>query len=232
MAEATAAVSSTRLGEAPYKVTLDSGKLADRIVAEAEPGSPHATDVVCVGRAPASVTVRTADPVKASELVVASPALSVGYRNDPELTAEKFRDGELMTGDIGFIRDGDVFVVGREDDMLSVAGRKVYAREVEDAIGALDGTYPGGCSIVDVPAGRETRLVLLLEASEGAADHRELATSAARIAASSAGMPLHECLVVEPGTLPRTSTGKIQRFRCRQLVRGDDIPALTRVKLR
>ncbi|HEX8743554.1 MAG TPA: AMP-binding protein [Thermoleophilaceae bacterium] len=232
LAEATAGVTAIGRDECPSSIAVDARRLADRELEEVAPGSDGAVEVVCVGRPPSGVTMRTVEPEGISEIVLSAPSLASGYCGDPELTARRFRDGELHTGDLGFMRDGRLYVVGREDDVLSIAGRKVYARDVEAEIAALDGARRGGCAIVDVPSERETRLVLMLELAGDGADPPVLAANAARVAARRAGMPIHECILLERGALPKTPTGKLQRFRCRQLVQGDDIPAVARVRLR
>jgi acyl-CoA synthetase (AMP-forming)/AMP-acid ligase II len=167
-----------------------------------------------------------------TEIEVASPSLASGYFADPARTAERFQDGFFRTGDLGFLRDGRLYVVGRHDDMISVAGRNVYAREIETAVDRLPSVRTGCTTIVDVPDGPGTRLVMLTELRDGAGDYAQLTASAARIATATAGVSLSECVFLPKGMLPKTPSGKIQRFRCRQLVSAQTLEPLARVSVR
>lgn len=93
-----------------------------------------------------------------------SPGISIGYLDAPNLTAERFGPDGLRTGDLGFANDGHPFLTGRQDDLMSVAGRNIFAQDIEQTLAGVTGVRPGACSVVDV-AGRETpRLVAVIEA--------------------------------------------------------------------
>ncbi|MEY2513301.1 MAG: hypothetical protein QOJ89_659, partial [bacterium] len=148
---------------------------------------------------------------------------------DHERTAQRFGNGVLRTGDLGFMRDGQLYVVGRMDDMISVAGRNIYAREIEAAVDLLP-TVRSGCStIVDIPDGASSRLVMLMELRDGDGDYEQITSTVARIAMSKAGVGLGECVFMPKGGLPKTPSGKIQRFRCRQMLTADTLEPVARV---
>lgn len=233
LAEATLVVAATGVEERPSALLVDSVALADGVIRELDPASERATPIVAVGRSCRGTAVSFEEPGRLSEIHVSSPSLSMGYFGDAEKTAERFRDGRFVTGDLGFERDGQLYVVGRSDDVLCVGGRNVYAREIESAVDALDGVRRGCSTIVDVEAGENgfARLVMLLELRDEAADHRALAAAAARTATAKAGITLNECVFLDKGTLPKTPSGKIQRFRCRQLLAGDRLEPIARVEL-
>jgi fatty-acyl-CoA synthase len=195
---------------------------------------PAATHIVSVGRPIAGVDIRLGRPSGLAEIRVASPSLFSGYYREPGLTNDRLRDGEVWTGDIGFFSDGDLHVVGRSDDVIAVGGRNVYAREIEAAVGALPPVRSGCCTIVDVPTERGARLVMLLELRDSAASGAfdEVATAASQTAITKAGVDIDECLFLEQGALPKTPTGKVQRFRCRELVRTERIEPLAQVSTR
>lgn len=229
MAEATLAVTSVGLTDVPSRLAIDGVALGagEIVLADDETG----TEVVSAGRPCAGVEVRMADPRRLSEIHVRSTSLASGYFGDPRATAERFVDGELATGDLGFMRDGELYVVGRSDDVLSVAGRKVYAREIEAAVDLLEAVRRGCSTIVDL-GGEERGLVLLLELEDESADCRGLAAEASRTAKAKAGVLLDECVFLPRGALPKTPSGKIQRFRCRHLLVSDGLEPLARIELK
>jgi fatty-acyl-CoA synthase len=231
MAEATLALTATPAREAPRRVVLDAVALADGELRELDPSDPVATSIVSAGRPCAGVELVGAGGERVSELRVRSPSLASGYLSEPQLTRERFRDGELVTGDLGFVRDGHLYPVGRVDDVISVAGRNVYAREIETAVDMLAGVRRGCSTIVEQRDGARARLTLLLESGEGGGDYRALADSAASVAMAKAAVPLDECVFLERGSLPKTPSGKIQRHRCRQMLAEDSLSPLARISL-
>jgi fatty-acyl-CoA synthase len=163
---------------------------------------------------------------------VRSPSLASGYYRDPLETAARFRDGELASGDLGFLHDGELYLVGRSDDVLSVAGRNVYAREIEAAVDLFEAVRSGCSTLIDVGSESRSRLVMLLELKDGETDYRGLALAASRTARRKAGVLIDECVFLPRGALPKTPSGKIQRFRCRQMLAGEELDPLERVALR
>jgi fatty-acyl-CoA synthase len=229
LAEATLAVSATPVRDAPRTIALDADELADGNLREVGPEDPRATLLVSAGRPCRGVSVRTCDASRLSEVCVRSPSLSLGYHEDPRGTRARFRDGELFTGDLGLMRDGQLFVVGRLDDILQVGGRNVYAAEIESAMSALEGVRAGCCVIVG--GERSGGLVALAEVRGEGLDFGELATGMARVASRTAGVTLAECLFLPRGTLPKTPSGKVQRYRAHTLARDGDFEPLARVPL-
>jgi fatty-acyl-CoA synthase len=232
MAEATLVVTAVGLEEAPSYRCVDYVALADGEIRELEEGAESATLIVSAGRPCSGVEVRTSVASGLSEIKVRSQSLAEGYYRDPVRSAERFVEGELATGDLGFMRDGELFVVGRSDDMVSVAGRKVYAGEIEAAVDRLAPVRSGCSTIIDIGGEDRARLVMLLELKDEAADCRSLASAVSRAARAKAGILLDECIFLKRGALPKTPSGKIQRFRCRQLLVSEDFAPLARVRLR
>jgi len=229
LAEATLAVTATPTDAAPRERTVDAAALADGELRAADVGDASATTLVSLGPPCRGVALRFPQADRVSELHVRSPSLFSGYYAEPERTRERLRDGELATRDLGFLHDGELYVVGRTDDMLSVSGRNVYTSEIEAAVSALDGVRHGCCTIVDLPGRRAPHLALLVELRDGHDRFEAIAAAAARTATAKAGVNLSECVFLARGTLPKTPTGKIQRFRCRELLLSGRLPALRRV---
>ncbi|MBQ1121042.1 AMP-binding protein [Streptomyces sp. B15] len=233
MAEATLAVASSPTGQDPVTRSFEAAALVDGEVVEVADDAPGATQLVSNGPPLPGVTVTTQEPGRVSQLLVSSPSLASGYLGDPERTAERFRDGVLHTGDLGFVHKGEVYFVGRADDLISVGGRNVYTSEIESAIEALGPVRKGCSALVDVADGGISRLVLLLEPKRRSDDFRLIAGRAATVAREKSGIALAECVFVERGHLPRTPSGKIQRFRCRAALGpdGGELKTLARVPL-
>jgi len=123
------------------------------------------------------------------------------------------------TGDLGFTLDGDLFLCGRAKDVLILRGCKYAPPHIEAALVGVEGIRPGCVAAVGVPFrdGRAERLVVLAERARGADRGRdtELSERARRRIASATGLPC-ELEILEPGTLPRTSSGKIRRSEARR----------------
>lgn len=220
LAEATLAVTACPLHEAPRHITVDSIALADHLVCEVDPGEARATRIVSSGVPCPGVELPGLGVDVVGEIRVRSPSLATGYYGETQRSRERFVDGELRTADIGFARDGHLYPVGRVDDVISISGRKVYAREIEAAVDSLDGVRSGCTTMIERQILGRPRLALLMEIGRGNTDFRSLAEEAATIAMSKAAVPLDECLFLKKGTLPKTPSGKIQRYRCRQLLEG------------
>lgn len=232
MAEATLVVTAVGVDEMPSYRCVDYVALADGEIREVDEDAESATLIVSAGRPCFGVEVRMAAAQGLSEIKVRSQSLAEGYYRDPVRSTERFSGGELATGDLGFMRGGELFVVGRADDMVSVAGRKVYAGEIEAAVDRLAPVRSGCSTIIDIGGEDRARLVILLELKDEGADCRSLAAEVSRAARAKAGILLDECIFLTKGALPKTPSGKIQRFRCRQLVVTENLTPLARVRLR
>jgi fatty-acyl-CoA synthase len=205
LAEAVLTVAITPLGRGP--------------LLEADPEGRAMTSA---GRALPGVELEVTGGSRVGEIVVRSPSLANGYLGRPELTAARFTDRGLRTGDHGLLRDGELFVVGREDDLMSVAGRNVYARDIELALAGLPGVRPGGCAVVDLPAGAAPRLVAVLEPRDTGGDLRTLARHISSASVEAVGVGIDECVFLPRGSFPKTPSGKLQRHRCRAIASGHE----------
>ncbi len=232
LAEAVLGVTMKELGTRPRMIAADAealvnGQLELREDSQDKNSHGGVTRLVSTGRPLRGVEIAIRGG-EVGEICVSSPALAAGYAGDPETTSERFVDGEIRTRDIGFMLDGELYVNGRLDDMINLGGRNIWARDIEVAICAEAPLKPGSCALVAVEDGSRQRLVLIAEPSIGAKDLGDVARSASRIAYAQAGVSVDECLLVAPGTVPKTPSGKIQRYRCRALATSDDLEPLMR----
>jgi 1-acyl-sn-glycerol-3-phosphate acyltransferase len=149
------------------------------------------------------------------------PSATRGYWRAPELTARLFHDGWLDTGDRAYAVDGEVFVTGRVKDIVIRGGRNLYPQEIEEAVGAVPGVRKGCVAVfgrADSRSGTE-RLVVLAEANpRHARDPAALRDAVARAVVDAIGEPADEVILAPPHTVLKTSSGKVRRSACRELV--------------
>jgi acyl-CoA synthetase (AMP-forming)/AMP-acid ligase II len=143
------------------------------------------------------------------------PSLMTGYVGQPEATARALRDGWLDTGDLGFLGEGELYLVGRAKDILILRGRNHDPHDVEHAAAAVPGARPG-CAVavshLEEGAASERLLVFVEHARAAAAQARhELRESVRRAVLERIGLDADEVVVLAPGSLPRTSSGKLRR---------------------
>ncbi len=221
LAEAVLAVTMTPVGEGPTILRLDRRALEDGEVEVAPSAAPaNATvELVSAGYPLPGNRVKIIPGDKAvGEIVVSTSSAAAGYLGAPAATAERFGADGLRTCDLGFVQDGRLYVTGCSDDLMVVAGRNVYARDIEAAVAGIPGLRAGGCSIVDVHNDGLPRLTALIEPSANHPDFGVMAGDVAAAARAAVGVTIDQCVFLEPGRLPKTPSGKVQRFRCRELV--------------
>jgi acyl-CoA synthetase (AMP-forming)/AMP-acid ligase II len=159
------------------------------------------------------------------EIVVSGQTLASGYHRNPDATRVRFRDGELWTGDLGVMRDGELYVIGRTDDVLIVGGRNVHVTEIEAALGDERGVRKGNCALVDVPGQGGACVALVAELDGDAGDTNELSLRLGKTSMERAGLPIDRYVFLAKGAFPKTPSGKQQRYRCRAIAQRPDIAA-------
>jgi acyl-CoA synthetase (AMP-forming)/AMP-acid ligase II len=146
-------------------------------------------------------------------IMVAGPSITRGYFANPELTAQLLRDGWLDTGDLGFIHAGELYITGRKKDLIIIRGRNIAPQEIE----ALAAGTPGlrtGCIIAGglfVEGEGEQLIVLAEQDARSERPPEELAADIHARILEGIGLAPRTIDVLEPGTLPRTSSGKLRR---------------------
>jgi acyl-CoA synthetase (AMP-forming)/AMP-acid ligase II len=161
-------------------------------------------------------------PGEVGEIVVRTPAAMRGYYRDPAATARAFRSGWLHTGDLGYREpDGFLFVVGRQKNLLIVRGENLMPSDVESVVDQVAGVrYSAAVGVASDRLGTQ-RLVVVAEAREPEAGP-EAASALVRAIVSAVrgirGFRPSRVLVVRPGTIPKTTSGKIQHARLAAMV--------------
>lgn len=148
------------------------------------------------------------------------PSTTSGYYRNPEATRALFHEDWLDSGDRGYIADGEVYITGRAKDVIIRAGRNVYPYELEEAIGGVDGIRRGCVAVFggSDPASGTERLVVVAETRDtDAAVRSALRRRIEELTAELLGMPADDVVVASPGTVLKTSSGKIRRVALREL---------------
>ncbi|NYI97144.1 acyl-CoA synthetase (AMP-forming)/AMP-acid ligase II [Streptomonospora nanhaiensis] len=243
LAEATILVSATPPGARPRVFACDRRELAKgQAVPAAEGSGDAARAVVECGTAwgqefavvdPA--TLIGLPPRHVGEIWARGPAVTAGYHGSPAATAEVYgrRRADaapnepadwLRTGDLGFVDDGHLFVVGRLKDLVIIDGRNHHPADLEATVaaapGAAEALRRGHAAAVPVDDGEGEYLVVIAERAEGVVldelAERRLAARVRTAIAERHGVGVHSLVLVDAGTLPKTSSGKLRRAECRE----------------
>jgi fatty-acyl-CoA synthase len=195
---------------------------SERYAAPADPDAPNAREFVRLGRAVPGLETRIVDPSdgrplgdrEVGELEIRGTSVTPGYYKNPEATAALFHDGWMRTGDLAYLLEGELVVCGRIKDVIIIGGRNVFPEDIERAVGEVEGVRAGNVIAFGVEGakGKEHMVVVAETRGDDLDDVRKLVHHRAM---EIAGAPPHDVVLVGPGTLPKTSSGKLQRSLCR-----------------
>lgn len=237
MAEATLFIAGGTPGQVREPLCVDAEALSRHEVRDA--AGPTGALLVGCGRTSEGHELRIVDPDsgvvlpdgRVGELWCRGPSVAAGYWGLPERSAATFgatgADGTgpwMRTGDLGFLRDGELYLTGRLKDLIIVRGRNHYPGDIEATVQASDDCYrPNGAAAFTVPDGPEHQLIVVAEVDRqrmhgfGPRQRDELLMKARRSVSDLHGLRLHELVFIRPATLPKTSSGKVRRTHCRDL---------------
>jgi acyl-CoA synthetase (AMP-forming)/AMP-acid ligase II len=238
LAENTLKVSGDAVDRPPHALGLSAAALGEGRVAvvgnrDAEP----VIDVVSCGVIEPGTPVRIVDPVtgrlsapdRVGEIRVGGPSVAAGYLGRPEESEAVFRariadapeEGPfLRTGDLGFVREGELFVTGRLKDVLVVKGRNHYPQDVEHTVErGHEALHPSCAAAFSVEDGTRESLVLVVEV-DGRALRAAGADGVVRAVREAVllehRLKVDDVVLIRRGTLPRTTSGKVRRSTCRE----------------
>ena len=230
LAEATLAVSLMPPGEGIRLELVEESELAGAGTGALERPRRYRAVVNCGKPVEGmEIEIRDADgdPLvdrSIGKLWVRGASIMVGYFRDPESTAACLVDGWLDTGDMGYMSNGYVFIVGRAKDMIIINGRNHWPQDIEWAVEQLPGFKSGDIAAFAItgPSGEETPAVLVHCRISDAGERSRLRDDIReRVRAITGITPVVE--LVPPRTLPRTSSGKLSRTKARNLYLSGEI---------
>ena len=211
----------------------------DRIAVPVVVDESHQDDVTVrrlplLGHAVPGLEMKIVDPMTretlpervVGELFLRGTSVTPGYYKRPEATASMFHEGWLCTGDLAYLLNGELVICGRIKDVIIVGGRNVFPEDIERAVGELDGVRAGNVIAfgVDGYKGKETVIVVAeVKAEDLTAVRRAIHHSALEVS----GLPPRDIMLVRPGTLPKTSSGKLQRAKCRESYLAGELELLS-----
>ena len=202
----------------------------ERYAAPVDPEAGGVRHLAILGRPVHGLEVRVVDPVtgdvlkdrEVGELEIQGTSVTPGYYKRPDANADLFHDGWLRTGDLAYLVDGEMVMCGRIKDMIIVGGRNVYPEDIERALADVSGVRAGNVIAfgVDGSAGKEGLVVVAESRSD---DPVEVRRSVAERVRTAVGLPAKDIVLVEPGSLPKTSSGKLQRSLCKLRYLGAEL---------
>jgi fatty-acyl-CoA synthase len=194
---------------------------------------PESVKWVSVGRAIPGHEVRVVDPDHGpergdlpvevpdrtiGEVMIHGPSLMKGYYRQPGITAEALRDGWFCSGDLGFMDGNRLFITGRSKDLIIKGGRNYHPQDIEAAASSVDGVRPGCVCAFGVPhieQGTEEIVLLAETRARSAKKQRSVLREIKKTVQRDAGCSPDQIILVPPGYVAKTSSGKIQRYLCR-----------------
>lgn len=155
------------------------------------------------------------------QVVARGPSITAGYFENPEASAEGWKDGWLQTGDLGYFAEGALYICGRIKDLIIIRGANHYPQDIEWAVGDLEGVRRGNvCAFSVMKDGTEE---LIVSAEAGRADAERLREEIPRVVRQSFGLVPADVVLTRVGTLPKTSSGKTQRRKTRAMYENGEL---------
>jgi len=148
------------------------------------------------------------------EIALLSDCMLTGYYNRDDLTQKAFHKGWYLTGDLGYMVDGEVYVIGRKKDLIIVGGKNIYPQDLESLANQLPGVHPGrvvAFGIFNLELGTE-EVVIVAEVDDTQPETRQrIADQIRRRVTKDSAIALHYVQIVDPKWILKTSSGKIAR---------------------
>ena len=230
LAEAGLGVTFTELDDLPRFTEFSRAGLWNGGTAHPGPGRR----IVSVGRALPGVEVAIFDDQEqqvpenqVGRIWAKGPSITKGYWESPELTANMIHGEWLDSGDLGFFHEGELYIAGRAKDLIIIRGRNYAPQEFEELLLDVEGVRKGcAVAVSTVIEGEGEQLIILAEMDPRSkrAEEEIMAEINHRILTGLSLKP-RDVELLEPGTLPRTSSGKLRRSEAlRQFLAGELVP--------
>lgn len=235
LAEATLAVATGFKGDAPKFLSLSAKAIQVNRVDLVEPEAEDSVKLVACGQPISGSRVAIVDPLtltevepdQIGEIWVMGESVAAGYVDLPELTAATFEarlaNGEgpfLRTGDLGFLKNGELYISGRSKDLIIIRGRNHWPQDLEMTVEqAVPAMFRADTSAAfSVELNNEERLVVTAEVRPGhpAFEVEQVVESVRRAVAERHDLNLYELVLLKRDSLPKTTSGKVRRQATRQ----------------
>ena len=248
LAEATLLVSGGSEHDTPVIRWLDRDALGEHRVVDADPDAARTVSIVSCGRPRGGQRIVIVDPEtrrrrgadEVGEIWLAGPSVASGYRGKPEDTEKAFgaylsdtREGPfLRTGDLGFVHDDELFITGRCKDLIIVAGNHYYPNDIEASVQSCHPVLlagRGAAFAVTSESGTAEQLVVVQEVARQRireSDLPHLVGAAGAALSKHHGVVPQRIVLVDQLTIPTTSSGKIQRGKCREMLLDGELEPL------
>lgn len=245
MSETTAKIMTEPPERSPARfVTVDPAAYERGEVAVVADGTPGGLEIASNGTSVLDTEVRVVDPHtratlgpdRVGELWVSGTTVAQGYFGNPEATEQTFRattaEGEgpfFRTGDLGFVHEGEIYLSGRLKDVVIIRGQNHHPQDLEHSVARAHPALRPNCAAAFGVSGAEgEQLVLVTEVDPSRIDGPERVFGALREAIGDHGVAPASLVLLPPRTLPKTSSGKIQRGLARAQFLAGELPALHR----
>jgi acyl-CoA synthetase (AMP-forming)/AMP-acid ligase II/acyl carrier protein len=241
LAESTLLAAGPDYREEPHILPVNRAALAEHRVAPAcgEPDAMIQRLVSCGAPMP-DHTIVIVEPDKTTEvakgevgeILIQGPSVTQGYWNCPAETEQVFgaevpgRQAKfLRTGDLGFFRDGELFVTGRVKDVIIIRGRNHYPQDIEQSAEEAHQAVLPGAAFALADEGRGERLVVVhqIDRQFRGADHQEIIQAIRRAIVEQHELDPYAIVLIRQTSLPITSSGKVQRTLCREQYLADEL---------
>ncbi len=226
MAENVFGVTQSGLARQPQVEEIDrEAFMIERVARPASNGRP-AMKMMSSGRPLKNTRIRILDEKGRDvnervigEIALHSDCMLTGYYNRPEITKKAFLDGWYLTGDYGYLSDGEVFVSGRKKDMIIVGGKNVYPQDLESLTYEVPGVHAGrsvAFGIFDEEQGTEEVVIIAEVDSDDPAHQDRIADEIRQHVTKNSAIALRHVKVVGPKWILKTSSGKTARAANRE----------------
>lgn len=234
LAEATLLVSGGPKNRGLRFKNLEKTSLDNHEIKFSEKSNEGTKEVVSCGKIGEGIDVKIVDPKsleectnqKIGEIWISSQGVAKGYWNNPTVSDSTFRsylsnngDGPfLRTGDLGFISESELYVVGRLKNLIIIDGKNHYPHDIESIIeSSHPAVFPGGSAVFSIDENGKEKVIAVAEIQHRMLDSLEELKKAVR---NSVGknydLPIADIIITSPGQIPRTTSGKIKHFECRK----------------
>lgn len=245
MAESTLLATGGKAGAGVRYLDVDADTLAAHRPAPADEKSRQRTRLVSCGVSVEGQDLRIVDPSNQTvlaenhvgEIWLRGPHIAPAYWGKPEVTEQTMRAslGEgggpwLRTGDLGFLREGELYVTGRIKDVVIIRGKNHYPQDIERTVELCHpALQAGACSVFALPVDGVERLGLAVEVQRMALKALagdEVVAAIRRAVMEEHELTVHAIALLRPVTLPKTSSGKLQRFAARDALQAGTLESV------